>query len=86
MIDISTLVIITYVRDFSLLFSIRTLTLLSFRERRRFEWQPSHTTVRGANDVVSSPELFLYVTPLTTPFSSIKDLTVPSSSRTLPIN
>jgi len=42
--------------------------------------------VRGAKAVVSSPALFLYVTPLITPFSSIKDFTVPSSRRTLPIN
>ena len=58
-------------------------TLGSQRERRKFEKQPSHTIVSGAQAVISSPFLALYMTPLTVPFTSSRDVTVPSSNLTL---
>ena len=58
-------------------------TLGSQRERRKFEKQPSQTIVSGAHAVSSSPFLALSCTPLIVPFTSSKDVTVPSSNRTL---
>ena len=52
-------------------------------ERLKFEKQPSHTIVRGALAIISSPFLVLYCTPLTIPFSVMREVTVPCSSFTL---
>ena len=49
----------------------------------RLEKQPSQTIVRGAYAFNSSPLLVLYRTPLTVPFSSSKEVTVPCSNHTL---
>lgn len=60
-----------------------SLTLGLQSDRRKFEKQPSHTIVKGAYAVSSSPALVLYCTPLIVPFSSSREVTVPCSNRTL---
>lgn len=62
---------------------LRKFTLELQRVRLKFEKQPSHTIVRGAQVLISSPVLVLYCTPLIVPFSSRRDVTVPCTKVTL---